>query len=414
MTACGSPGAPHSPTRDVWRAAKLAGMSDALEPDYFSGAQYEPETVRFFDIAHEGAQARNVANQADTLGQRLFGAQVRSVVICPTDQIARAASHCAVTLAGASVPVRQPVMVAQSLPEFVGPLDVVIVVGEAAESPWASRALADASRRGAETILIAAPRGPLIDDAPDDTVVIPALPTTQGPSPVRYITGILAVLWSLSIDSEMVRRRCEDLAEAVDEEIVLDSPEHGIETNPGRALREFVGNTGVWHTGGVGVVGAQPGAQPGAGGPGGGGGSTAAACNQAVARLAAQLWSACGMGGADIDAQELAMVLERARQHRAAAHASARPAHGADPSGTAGDDTDYLFFDPFLDAVPAPEHGVVWKTVVWGQEEANLPQAFAVHCGDHEPRPELGHLAQALQLITRAYAATAYDLQRYV
>ena len=28
---------------------------------YFSGSQYDPETVRFFDVAHEGAHIRAIA-----------------------------------------------------------------------------------------------------------------------------------------------------------------------------------------------------------------------------------------------------------------------------------------------------------------------------------------------------------------
>ena len=47
------------------------------------------------------------------------------------------------------------------------------------------------------------------------------------------------------------------------------------------------------------------------------------------------------------------------------------------------------------------------KIVLWGQEEANLPHSFAAASAD----PESGDLGRALQLITRSYAATAYDVK---
>lgn len=48
------------------------------------------------------------------------------------------------------------------------------------------------------------------------------------------------------------------------------------------------------------------------------------------------------------------------------------------------------------------------KIVLWGKEEANLPHSIAQASND--PEPALGDLARALQLITRSYAATAYEI----
>ena len=50
------------------------------------------------------------------------------------------------------------------------------------------------------------------------------------------------------------------------------------------------------------------------------------------------------------------------------------------------------------------------KVVFWGQEEANLPNSLAVRSID--PEPGLGHLARSLQLITRSFAATAYEISK--
>lgn len=64
---------------------------------YFSRASYDPETVRFFDVAHEGAQIRTIAAHTQHLGT-LRGAEFRSIVILPTDQVARAAAEMVIEL----------------------------------------------------------------------------------------------------------------------------------------------------------------------------------------------------------------------------------------------------------------------------------------------------------------------------
>ena len=66
-----------------------------------------------------------------------------------------------------------------------------------------------------------------------------------------------------------------------------------------------------------------------------------------------------------------------------------------------------IFFDPQID--PSEENALVpLKTVLWGEEEANLPHSIAESSND--PEPALGELARALQFITRSYAATAYEI----
>ncbi|MFW9186083.1 exopolyphosphatase, partial [Corynebacterium striatum] len=107
-----------------------------MDSGYFDGAAYDPETVRFFDVAHEGGQVRVLAGEVQQLAQHLGGTQPRSLVILPTEQVARAAAY---TAAGLAEPSRVPVVVAESLPQFVGALDVVVVIGERGECDWASR-----------------------------------------------------------------------------------------------------------------------------------------------------------------------------------------------------------------------------------------------------------------------------------
>ena len=106
--------------------------------DYYSGAgHYDRETVRFFDVAHEGAQLRAVAGALPQI-ERLRGMQPRSLVVVATDQLAAAAARAAVALCE---PLALPVIVADQLPAYVGPLDVVLIVGERASRETDSRAL---------------------------------------------------------------------------------------------------------------------------------------------------------------------------------------------------------------------------------------------------------------------------------
>ena len=103
--------------------------------------------------------------------------------------------------------------------------------------------------------------------------------------------------------------------------------------------------------------------------------------------MAAAVWAAHGLGGTFVDPEALPHILERAQQR----------------GGTAVRD---IFFDPQID--PPEENALVsLKIVLWGEEEANLPHSFAAASTD----TSCGELARALQLITRSYAATAYDVK---
>ena len=110
---------------------------------YFSGSQYDPETVRFFDVAHEGAHIRAIAAHIQHLNV-VRGAEYRSIVILPTDQVARASAEMVTELIS---PLAWPITIADKLPHFVGPLDLVVAVGERADADWSSLALITAARR---------------------------------------------------------------------------------------------------------------------------------------------------------------------------------------------------------------------------------------------------------------------------
>lgn len=320
---------------------------------YYDGAgDYDRETVRFFDIAHEGAQLRAVAGVVESVGlSELEGMQPRSVVILGTDQIARAAARYVVQVRS---PLRTAVLVAERLPVYVGALDVVLMVGDAAANDDYSRDLISAGKRGATVILAGPAQGPLIEDAPRETLLIPALPTTAGASPARTMAAVAAVLDVLEQPGGVVAQKLNDLADEVDEELINLSPERDSTVNPARQLREFVSGAQVLHTG-------------------------VSHHGKAVAEFVATLWSTRGLPSGYCHPDEMSRAVE---QQPAAA--------------------DSIFHDPFLDG---PSGLVPLKTIMWTHDDAPWPQA----------RPEnslvtgLGDTAVALRLITRAFAVTALD-----
>lgn len=327
----------------------MPGSNDSSPSrDYYEGQpHYDREAVRFFDIAHEGAQVRAIAEAAHQL-EHLHGASPRSVVVVATDQIAEAAAHCAVEL---SQPLRWPVVVVKRLPNFIGPLDVVLVVGDVPDQETATADLVAAAGRGAETILAGPVDGPLVEDAPDSTVVLPSPPTSAGSSPLRTVAAVLAVLSSLTGYSGQL----DGVADDVDEELRQLSPERDETVNAARQLRAFVHGARVLHTGY---------SREGA----------------AVAQLVATLWSARGLPSGFVDRNELAAALD-------------------DESSAAAND---IFYDPFLDGDGA---AVPIKTIVWAERDPQLAGARS----ESAEGSQTSELTGALQLIVRGFAATAME-----
>ncbi|MDK8879924.1 hypothetical protein [Corynebacterium sp. MSK008] len=314
------------------------------------------EDALFFDIAHEGAQLRAVGQAAHLLAG-LHGLEPRSVVVLATDQVAAAAARAVVAFAA---PLEVPVVVADVLPAYVGALDVVVVVGDNAGREEDLRGLITAANRGAETILAGPNKGPLLDDAPKATTVIPALPDTAGASPLRACAVVGAVLATLRQPAEVVAERFELLAAEVDAELESVSPRRDVAVNAARKLRAQVDGARVLHTG-FGRAGS------------------------AVAGLVAALWSTHGIPASAVDAQELPFAVQRAQEGNSAAAA------------------DDIFHDPYLDG---PSKLVGLTTVVWSCETTDPvgPAGSWIECVETDADDPA---ARAARLLSRAYAATA-------
>ncbi|AKK08078.1 hypothetical protein CTEST_03115 [Corynebacterium testudinoris] len=317
---------------------------------YHDGSAYDRESVQFYDVAHEGAQIRAIAGVVPDLAA-LRGLAPRSLVVVATDQVARASARFVVSFRS---PLRLPIVVTGALPTYVGPLDVVMVVGDRAEDPEISQELITADRRGAFTILVGPSRGPIVDDAPARTIIIPALPTVVGSSPARTITAVTTVLDLLEEDPSLVEQRLEETAIAIDAELEQLSPERDNLVNPGRQLREFADGARLIHTG-------------------------ASPAEYGIAELVAALWSNKGIPSGAAPAGE--MTVEPPREAS-------------------------IFHDPFLDG---PIDLIPLKTIIWAQQpEVVSTQPHSLVVSTESPRA--GILAGALTLITRGFAATAFDL----
>lgn len=341
-----------------------SGYGSGDGADYYAGSgSYDRETVRFFDVAHEGGQVRAVASIAGELGG-LRGLTPRSLVVVGTDQVSRAAARAAVKLRD---PLPLPVVVTATLPDYVGPLDVILVVGSCADDERTgrdSRALLTAAARGAETILAGPARGAILEDAPAGVVKAPTLPTADGASPLRAMALVWALLDALVQPPEIVGEFLTALADEVDSELEALSPQRDESVNAARQLRAFAEGTHVLHTGFT---------------PSG----------DAVAALAAELWATRGLASGYVARAELGPALE-------------------DVSAAARDP----FHDPFLPSLADGPQLVPLKTVVWDGEDS--PEAFPlpnsrVESADSSSRGVLGAVSMAARLSVRAYAATAMN-----
>ena len=333
----------------------------ADDRSYYDGAAgYDIESVRFFDIAHEGAHVRAIAQAAELL-DGLRNTSPRSVVVLVTDAVSEAAAQCAVALLDFG---RAPVMVTRFVPEFVGALDVVIVVGDAPDAENATRLISASAGRGAEVVLAGPASGPVVEDIPRGVICLPAPPTADGASPLRTIAAIAAVCATLTDTQALI----DGPADAIDFELRQLSPERDVSVNAARQLREFVDGARILHTGYT-PVGA------------------------AVAALVSALWSAHGLPSGFVGREDLARALEQT---------------SAESAGNSSGATDDIFYDPLIDGPPAQ---VPVKTIVWAQRDAHLLGARAEYVEADGAAATGDEFSAALRLIVRGLAATAMQVE---
>lgn len=321
---------------------------------FYDGSSYNQETVRFYDVAYEGAQVRLIGSVVESgVLSQLEGLRPRSVVVLTQGQVAQS---CARMVEALHSPLRQPFVITSSLPGYVGALDVVIVVTDDGGDEEALKALITSTQRGATTVLVGPIDGPLVEEAPSDVITLPTLPTATAASPARTIASLTVILDLLEEDPRIVADRMAHVADSIDEEIESLSPERDELVNPGRKLRMVAEGHRIVHTGRT-------------------------DWGNAIANVVASLWNKRGLVCGVLDGAELYEALPELR----------------------GPESD-IFHDPFLDG---DARMVPFRAVVWAEEEPGIPDAVAQFC-DFNGR---GPLASTLRLIVRGQSATVYAIE---
>lgn len=325
-----------------------------MEDSFYDGSAYDPETVKFYDLAHEGAQVRLLAGQVSSGALHpVVGFAPRSVVVMSSSQIYR---DCARVAGALLEPLRQPLVLAEIMPSYLGALDVFIVLTDDGGDEDALRALITAAQRGATTIVVGPRSGPLIDEAPNGTIIVPTLPTVSGFSPARAVASISTIVELFEHDPQLVAERLLHVADSVDEEIEALSPERDELVNEGRALRLAAQDHRIVHSG-------------------------RSSLGRAVAAVVASLWTRGGIASGFLDFPELVAALPELRG----------PSHS-------------LFHDPFAeDSLDL----IQFRAVVWAEKEPGIPDALAQHC----EMLGRGPLASTLRLIVRGQSATVFSVK---
>ena len=181
-----------------------------------------------------GAQVRAIAAAVDegALDPLRADDRPRSVIwVAGRGTAETAGAMLAATLGGAT---SEPIALSAEVPPWIGPLDVLVVAGDAPGDPALVAAAATAVRRGARLVVVAPYEGPLRDAAAGRAAVLaPRLPIPEEFGLCRYLAAGLAVVHTVdqrpSIDLAL-------LADALDAEALRNSAGRELFTNPAKAI----------------------------------------------------------------------------------------------------------------------------------------------------------------------------------
>ena len=183
--------------------------------------------------AMAGAQTRAVAETSSEVGLEaaLTGERPRAVILLARPGVAPAACRLLAALVGASSPV--PVVLAETMPTWVGALDVVFAHTDDVGDSVLAESVALATRRGATVVLSGSDEGPVPDAAGGRATLLPprlALPASLSLAHVLAAgAGVLAGLGLLSCD-------LQQMADELDGEAERAGPRRELVENPAKSL----------------------------------------------------------------------------------------------------------------------------------------------------------------------------------
>ncbi len=202
--------------------------------------------------ASAGAQVRAVASAlADGVLASLDGIRPRAIVlVAGRGSARRAASIVAGTLAGV---VDVPVVRADRTPTWTGSLDLVVVAGDDPGDPVLAQSIADAVRRGAETVVTVPDEGPVGAAGAGYALRLPPrVSVLDANRMTHHLAAILAVLAAAAggkdSDIQGSERGLAQLADVLDGEALRGGPERAVFRNAAKTLAARVlaaGGTGT-------------------------------------------------------------------------------------------------------------------------------------------------------------------------
>ena len=160
----------------------MTGPIDLHDPDALVAA----DTAGLLpSAALAGAQVRATAEQIASFAD--FG-RPRALVV-----IGANATVDAVLLTALVGDVPAPVVTGTTLPSWVGPLDIVVVLASVVDDIACAEAAATAARRGARLIVRAAADGPVAEAAAGSVLLDPLVPVTEALAGAARLTVLLGV-----------------------------------------------------------------------------------------------------------------------------------------------------------------------------------------------------------------------------
>ncbi|MGQ0573499.1 MAG: hypothetical protein ACT4RN_04750 [Pseudonocardia sp.] len=186
--------------------------------------------------ATAGAQVRSVAEGAAESGlAALAGTRPRALVLLRRPGSSGPAAEIVAALLGAACPV--PVVLAETVPSWVGALDVVVAHTDDAADTELADGVARAVGRGAEVVLSAPSDGPVVAAGAGRVRLLePRIPVPQGLDLPRALAVGLVTAAALGLVARAPAAGLDDLADTLDAEAERNQPGHEPFMNPAKSL----------------------------------------------------------------------------------------------------------------------------------------------------------------------------------
>jgi hypothetical protein len=179
-----------------------------------------------------GAQVRATAEMADEVGiRRLDGFRPRALVLVTRPGVGPLIADLLVSLLTPACPV--PVVVADAVPSWVGPLDVVVADTEDPGDNVLAESVDRATRYGATTVVTAPEHGPVAAAGAGKALLLP--PRVAVPPGFGFPRALCAALLVV-VRLGLLRVNVPALADELDKEAERDHPGHESFVNPAKSL----------------------------------------------------------------------------------------------------------------------------------------------------------------------------------